>query len=139
MHKFRVQAAKFTLVGAANFVLTFIIFTAMLKVLRVNYLLSLVAAWGVGMVFSYALNFSWVFQPEQKIQFKARFLRFFLASLLSIGLNMLILSYIVEGTGFEPFYVQMALIPCIVIVNFSAAKFWSFRPSKDGINEKLPS
>jgi hypothetical protein len=38
MHKFKIQATKFTLVGAANFVLTFAVFTAMLKVLEVNYL-----------------------------------------------------------------------------------------------------
>ena len=80
MHKFKIEATKFTLVGAANFALTFIVFTAMLKVLAVNYLLSLVAAWVVGMLFSYMLNFAWVFKPEQKIQFRARFVRFFLAS-----------------------------------------------------------
>lgn len=132
MHKFKIEATKFTLVGAANFVLTFIVFTAMLKVLGVNYLLSLVAAWVVGMLFSYVLNFAWVFKPEQKIQFRARFLRFFLASVLSIALNMLILSYIVEHTDFDPFYVQLALIPFIVVFNFATAKYWSLRPSRRG-------
>jgi putative flippase GtrA len=81
------------------------------------------------MLFSYVLNFSWVFKPEQKIQFKARFLRFFLASAFSIALNMLVLSYIVDRTNFDPFYVQMVLIPWIVIFNFSTAKYWSLRPS----------
>jgi len=132
MHKFKIEATKFTFVGAANFALTFIVFTLMLKVLAINYLLSLAAAWIVGMVFSYVLNFLWVFKPEQKIQFKARFVRFFLASLLSIVLNMLALRYIVERSGFDPFYVQMALIPFIVIFNFSTAKFWSLRCSPDG-------
>lgn len=113
MHKFKIEATKFTLVGAANFAFTFIVFTAMLKVLGVNYLLSLVAAWVVGMFFSYVLNFSWVFKPEQKIQFKARFFRFFFASACSIGLNMLVLSYIVERTDFDPFFVQMALTPSL--------------------------
>ena len=132
MHKFKIEATKFTLVGAANFVLTFIVFTAMLKLLGVNYLLSLVAAWVVGMLFSYVLNFAWVFKPEQKIQFRARFFRFFLAGVLSIALNMLALSYIVERTDFDPFYVQMVLIPFIVVFNFSTAKYWSLRPSSDG-------
>ena len=97
--------------------------------MSVNYLLSLCAAWIVGLLFSYVLNFSWVFKPEQKIQFKARFLRYFLASVVSIVLNMLILSYIVEHTDFDPFYVQMALIPLIVVFNFSTAKYWALRPS----------
>ena len=129
MHKLKIEVTKFTLVGAANFVLTFIVFTAMLKVLSVNYLLSLGAAWVVGMLFSYVLNFAWVFKPEQKIQFKDRFLRFVLASVFSIALNMLALSYIVEHTGFDPFYVQMLLIPLIVIFNYSTAKYWSLRPA----------
>jgi len=129
MHKLKIEVGKFTLVGAANFVLTFIIFTTMLKIWSVNYLLSLGTAWVVGMLFSYTLNFAWVFKPEQKIQFKARFFRFFLASASSIALNMLLLRYIVERTGFDPFYVQMLLIPLIVIFNFSTAKYWSLRAS----------
>lgn len=132
MHKFNIEATKFIIVGAVNFALTFAVFTFMLKVMEINYLLSLVTAWAVGMIFSYALNFSWVFKPEQKIQFRARFFRFFLASVLSICLNMLVLSYIVERTDFEPFYVQMALIPCIVVLNFFSAKYWSLRRSSDG-------
>lgn len=129
----KIEITKFTLVGAANFILTFIVFTTMLKVVSLNYLLSLVAAWVVGMCFSYALNFLWVFKPEQTIQFKDRFLKFFLASVVSIVLNMLILSYVVEHTDFDPLYVQMALIPLIVIFNFSTAKYWSLRALKDEI------
>jgi len=127
MHTYKIEVTKFTLVGALNFALTFIVFTAMLEVLRVNYLLSLVTAWVVGMLFSYVLNFSWVFKPEQKIQFRARFVRFFLASMLSIALNMLALRYVVESTDIGPFYAQLALIPFIVVFNFSTAKFWSLR------------
>lgn len=127
MHKLKTEAAKFTLVGAANFVLTFLVFTSMLKMMEVNYLLSLMAAWIVGMFFSYILNFTWVFKPEQKIQFKARFFRFFLASALSIAFNVAALRYFVVHTGFDPFYVQMALVPCIVMFNFVTAKFWSLK------------
>ncbi|QSA99884.1 GtrA family protein [Methylomonas sp. EFPC1] len=127
MRKLRVEATRFTLVGGANFVLTFFIFTSMLKLLEVNYLLSLLTAWGVGMIFSYTLNFMWVFNPEQKIQFRARFFKFLLASVLSILLNMWVLDYIVETTNVDPFLVQMALIPFIVAFNFTTAKLWSMR------------
>jgi putative flippase GtrA len=129
MHQIKIEVTKFTLVGAANFVLTFIVFTALLKALSVNYLLSLGAAWVVGMIFSYVLNFTWVFRPEEKIRFKARFFRFFLASAFSIALNMLALRFIVEHTDFDPFFLQMLLIPFIVGFNFSTAKYWSLRAS----------
>jgi putative flippase GtrA len=125
------EVTRFTLVGAANFVLTLVVFTVMLKALAANYLLSLWVAWIVGILFSYVMNFSWVFRPEQKIQFRARFLKFFLASLLSVTLNMLALGCIVERTHWDPFYVQMALIPPIVAFNFLTAKFWSLRASRN--------
>ena len=138
MHKFKIEATKFTIVGAVNFVFTFIVFTVMLKVLDVDYLLSLVTAWIVGMIFSYVLNFCWVFKPEQKIQFRARFVRYTLASVLSIALNILALHYIVERTGFDPFYIQMALIPFIVVFNFSTAKYWSLaQPRNRKCQEKF--
>jgi len=129
MHRLKIEVTKFTLVGAANFVLTFVVFTMMLKVMLVNYLFSLCVAWIVGLFFSYALNFSWVFKPEEKLQFKVRFLKYFLASGVSIVLNMLILAFIVERTDTDPYYVQLALLPLIVLFNFLAAKFWALRHS----------
>jgi putative flippase GtrA len=130
MHKLKIEVTKFTIVGASNFILTFIVFTLMLKAFSINYMLSLSAAWFVGMLFSYVLNFAWVFKPEQKIQFKVRFFRFFFASACSIGLNMLVLIYIVESSDFDPFYVQMMLMPLIVVFNYSTAKYWSLRRNK---------
>lgn len=135
MHIFKVEATKFTLVGAANFVLTFIVFTVMLKVLEVNYLISLVAAWIVGMTFSYILNFSWVFKPEKKIQFGGRFAKFAISSSFSITLNMVVLYLIVERAELDPFYVQMSLIPFVVILNFILAKYWSLKLSENAARE----
>ena len=54
MHRLKIEVTKFTLVGAANFVVTFLVFTLLLKAMSVNYLLSLFAAWLVGLFFSYA-------------------------------------------------------------------------------------
>ena len=99
----------------------------MLEVMGVNYLISLVVAWIVGMFFSYTLNFVWVFRPEHKVQFRIRFIKFLLAGSLSVALNMFALRYLVERTNFDPFYVQMTLIPFIVIFNFSTARYWSLR------------
>jgi putative flippase GtrA len=122
------EAAGFVAVGALNFVLTLAVFYSLLRILKVHYLVALSISWVIGMVFSYVLNFTWVFKPEQKFQFKARFGKFFIASLLSIALNMLALQLIVVRTRFDPFYVQFALIPLIVVFNFVTAKFWSLKP-----------
>ena len=130
MRRLRIEATKFTLVGAANFILTFLVFTTMLKIMAVNYLFSLATAWIVGIIFSYVMSYLWVFKPERMIQFNARFIRYFLAGLVSIGANMIALGYWVRQTGFDPFYLQMALMPFIVIFNFITAKFWSLKRNK---------
>jgi putative flippase GtrA len=103
------------------------VFTVLLKLLHVHHLASLAAAWLVGVVFSYVLNHSWVFRPEEKLRFRASFGRFVLASLVSVGLNMVALDVLVRQTGQDPFWIQMGLIPLVVLFNFWTAKFWSLR------------
>lgn len=124
---FKHEVTRFTIVGAVNFVLTFVIYFVLVRILDTNHLLALVPAWLLGILFSYVMNFSWVFKPEEQLQFKQRFAKYFSASLISILLNILTLHLIVESTNFDPFYVQCVLIPFIVVFNFSTAKFWSLR------------
>lgn len=130
MHKLKLEVTKFTIVGAINFVLTFVIFFTLVKINEVDYLISLLVASLIGVLFTYTLNFVWVFKPEQQLLFKRRFIKYLVANLVSILFNLIILKSIVELTNFDPFYVQTALIPFVVIFNFSTAKFWSLRPGK---------
>lgn len=121
------EAAKFTIVGGVNFILTFTIFFLLCTIFRVNYLIALSASWAIGMLFTYVLNFTWVFKPDERLQFKARLAKYFLANLVSLLLNLLTLRWLVGLTSYDPFWVQCALIPLIVVFNFSTAKFWSLR------------
>lgn len=130
MSQLKIAVTKFTFVGLANFVLTFIIFTVMLKVIRLDYLISLGSAWIVGVIFSYVLNFLWIFKPEQRLALNGRFVKFLSAGFLSVILNMVALRYLVENTKVDPFYVQMALMPFIVILNFISTKYWSLRKNR---------
>ncbi len=127
MHKLRIEFSKFTVVGAVNFVFTFVLYYLSVKIIKWNYLISLVAVSLLGMILTYALNHIWVFKPEQKLAFRGRFLKYIFAGFVSILLNLVALGYIVEHTGYDPFYVQTGLIPFIVIFNFSTAKYWSLR------------
>ena len=124
--RLKIEFGKFTAVGAVNFFLTFAIFTIMLNFFSVGYLLSLAAAWIFSIAFSFSLNYSWVFRSENKVEIKSSFVRFFLASALSIAMNMLMLKYLVEFVNIEPLYAQMLLTPFVIIFNFITAKFWSF-------------
>lgn len=127
MNRLKIEFSKFTIVGAINFLFTFVLFFLLVKILQTNYSISLVVVSLLGMFITYYLNYVWVFKPEQKLAFKGRLLKYIFAGILSISLNTMVLAYIVESTGYDPFYVQFALIPFIVVFNFSTAKFWSLK------------
>jgi putative flippase GtrA len=120
------QVLKFSALGAVNFVLTFVVFTGLLKVLSLNYLVSLFVAWFVGVVFMYVTNFVWVFQRSQMLHFDRRFLKFVVTGIVSIILNMLALHLMVERYSLDAFLAQLMLMPFVLAFNFLAAKFVSF-------------
>lgn len=121
------QALRFLLVGMANFVLTLAVFLGMLRLAGAHYLVALFTAWATGMGFSYILNFTWVFKPEEKLRFRRHLARYFAANLASITLNMATLHLLVRAGGWDPFLIQCTLIPLIVLFNYSTAKFWALR------------
>lgn len=125
------EVLRFLVVGGANFILTFFLFYSFFKILELNYSISLFGAWAIGMVFTYALNFTWVFMPGGSLRSTSRFGKYLASQLVSIGLNLLVLHLIVKSTGLDAFYVQCALIPLIVAFNFTAAKFWSLRRKEE--------
>ena len=125
MHKIRFQFSKFFLVGGLNFVFTFLMFFLFVKFLNINYIASLVFVSIVGMLFTYSLNYIWVFKPGGSLKFGRRLAKYMLAGLLSLAINTWILKYLVDRTSADPFYVQVFLIPFIVIFNFLTAKLWS--------------
>jgi putative flippase GtrA len=124
--KFKIQITKYFIVGILNFLLTFVIFTVMLKLFHINYIISLFTSWLAGVLFSYIANFSWVFKPEAKIIFNHRFIKFIIIGFISVVLNMIVLNYIVENIYNDPFFIQLLLIPFIVVFNFIGTKYWSF-------------
>lgn len=120
------QLTLFTIVSGANFLLTLVVYYSLLKA-GIHYLLALCAAWIIGNIFTYILNFTWVFKPEEKLEFRRRFPKYLFANGISFALNLLLLNLIVENMNWDPFYAQIPIIPMIVIINFSTSKFWSMR------------
>lgn len=125
------QFLKFLVVGGVNFWLTMAVFLAALHWLHLHYLLALSLSWFLGMLFTYSWNYVWVFKPSEKLNFGAAFVKYLSAGAASFGLNLLTLSVLVEIWSLDPFWTQMALIPFIVVFNFTTAKYWSLRHRRD--------
>lgn len=121
------EIARFLVVGGLNFVFTFAIFTTALNLLGFGYVAALLLAWLAGNILTYVLNFVWVFRPEAKLRFRARFVKYLTAGAVSVGLNLVVLTALVELGGQDPFWSQVWIMPFVVIFNFASAKFWSLR------------
>lgn len=125
MSKLKVEITKFTAVGILNLILTFAIYSILLKILNVGYLAALCVTWVFAIVFSYTLNFIWVFTPEVHLKFNERFLKFCFSYLTSFIINVAVLHYSVERLELDPLFVQALLFPLLAISNFVTSKFWS--------------
>lgn len=129
----KIEISRFLVVGSLNFVFTFCVFTASLKALEISYLAALFLAWLAGNILTYILNFTWVFRPEAKLHFRGRFVKYLTAGALSLSLNLLALSAMVELAKLDPFWSQVWIMPFIILFNFITAKLWSLRKSKDQV------
>lgn len=127
IHPINVEAIKYVMVGVLNAIFTCMVFTGGLYILKQNYLVSLTISWVFGTLLTYTLNFVWVFRPEKKLRFRERFTKYLFTNVLSFIFNLAALYYIVSETQYAPFYVQLEIMPVIVILNFIAAKFWSLK------------
>ena len=119
------QFLKYVLVGGANFAITIGLFLFLLKVLLVNYLISFTITWLIGIIITYVINFIWVFKPDDKLEFKKRFPKYFAVYVSSFLVNMALLKYLVSNYNFDPFYIQFAIIPVVMLINFIGFKYWS--------------
>ncbi|WP_375570100.1 GtrA family protein [Seohaeicola saemankumensis] len=124
---FQQQIVRFLIVGGVNFLFTFAIYASALNLLDLPYVIALVLAWLLGNILTYVLNFLWVFRPERQLNFRTRFVKYLGAGAVSVTLNVVILSGLVEIGGMDPLLAQAVLIPFIVVGNFTAAKWWSLR------------
>ena len=120
---------KYGVVGGLNTVFTFALYFLLLKILGIQYLIALSAAWISGIIATYVVNFLWVFKPEEKLVFQRRLSKYFAVHSVSYLMNFGLLGVICETTGQDPFLIQIGLAPIVVVVNFCGIKYWSLKPS----------
>lgn len=118
---------KYLVTGAMNAVLTCLVYLAGLYVFRLHYLLALILAFAVGVVFTYVLNFVWVFRPESRLSFRKRFFQYVSSNAGTFAVNLAALYVLVDFAGGDPFLSQVFLMVVIVAANFLLAKHWSLR------------
>ena len=125
-----VHFIKYGIVGFSNFLLTGGVYYVLLRVLFVWYPIGFLFSWGLGVFYTYSINFIWVFKPEEKIEFKHHLWKYFIIYAASLIVNLLLLTYVVEIFTLDPFWSQFLVIPIVVLINFTGIKYWALKKQK---------
>ena len=122
------QLAQFCVVGAVGFVINLAVYRTLVHH-GVEFLLAALFSFLVAVTSNYTLNRVWTFR-EHRGHIGIQGMRFFVVSLASLGMNLLLLELIVGAAGTEKVVGQAIAIVLVTPLNFVGNKLWSFRRHK---------
>lgn len=120
---------KFCIVGAVNTLITLICFYFFNKILYINYMISTIAGYAIGMLNSYNLNKKWTFHDDDERLF-SQFSKFIITNTISLGINILIMYILVDILNFESMLSQIFATGFSTISNYIGSKYLVFIHSK---------
>jgi putative flippase GtrA len=119
------QFVKFTIVGVSNTLLTFAVYTLLLKVLGVWYLAASAIGFVVGAVNSFLLNRRWTFRGHVGDALTP--VRWSIVQGCGLGLNEGLLFVFVSGAGLDKLLGQAFATAVVTVLTFAANRAWTFR------------
>lgn len=119
------QAGRFAIVGVANTLVDFGVFTLLTHLLGVGVYLSQVAGYCAGVVNSYLLNRSWTFRSKERF-FGPALAKFLLLSggMILFSTGIMYLCY--DLAGLPRLVSKVIVTAAVMVVNFLANRFWVF-------------
>lgn len=125
-NKYR-KFSKYVIVGLTNSLLTGSLYYVLLRYAHIDYMIAFSISWVIGVLYTYVVNYVWVFKPSAKIEFKRRLWKYSSTYILSYIVNMFALKKLVTVFRFDPFWAQVTIIPIIVAINYTIIKNWAMK------------
>ena len=123
------QFIKFGIVGISNTLLTFVVYTLLLKVFGVWYLAASAIGFAVGAVNGFLLNRRWTFRGH--VGDARTPLRWMAVQSCGLGLNEALLFFWVDTVGLDKLVGQALAIAVVTVLTFLANRAWTFRMRTD--------
>lgn len=121
---YMVTLLKFGTVGVFNTLITFICYSILIY-FGLNYLLSNIIGYSLGVLNSFYWNKNWVFKVSNN-QSK-RFLKFIIVNLITLGCNTFLLFLFVEYIHLNELIANGLAICVGLVINFILNKIWTFK------------
>lgn len=138
----RAEALKFALVGASGAALNLILFHALVDVGKLAPVIGSVACFLVAATSNYLVNHLWTFRSRLREERPslARYSRFIAASLVGLGVNILVLQLILSAfPRASKLLAQAVGICCGALFNYVASDMIVFRASRSWEIRRMPS
>jgi dolichol-phosphate mannosyltransferase len=122
-----VKLFKFGVVGASGYVINLVVFATLTSALSVNHIEAAVGAFCIAVTNNFLWNRLWTFRDsagERGAGFQA--LRFFMVSVLALGVNLVMLTLLVDVFGLPAVPGQAIAVAVAMPVNFIGNKMWTF-------------
>jgi putative flippase GtrA len=120
-----VQFMKFGIVGVSNTLLTFAVYTLLLKVFSVWYLAASAIGFGVGAVNGFLLNRRWTFRGHVGDALTP--VRWTIVQGCGLGLNEGLLYLLVHDARLDKLLAQALATGVVTVCTFTANRAWTFR------------
>ena len=119
------QFAKFGAVGVSNTVLSFAVYTILLKALGLWYLAASAIGFAVGAVNGFLWNRAWTFRGHVGDALTP--VRWFVVQAGGLALNLGLVYLFVDGAGLDELVAQAVTIAIVTVTTFFANRAWTFR------------
>jgi putative flippase GtrA len=119
------QFVKFGIVGVSNTLLTFAVYTLLLKVFGVWYVAASAIGFAVGAVNGFLLNRRWTFHGHVGDAFTP--LRWTIVQGAGLGANTGLVYLFVDGLSIDKLLGQVPATAIVTVLTFLANRSWTFR------------
>jgi len=119
----RRQLVRFSVVGVANTVISFVSYRLLLAV-EVPYLLGAAMSWAAGAVNGYVFNRRWTFQARDSSHARIRYV---VVAAVGAGSVSLLVWLFVRGAGIPKLEAFLAAVPVVTVSTFVANRAWTFK------------
>jgi putative flippase GtrA len=121
------QLLRFGLVGASGYAVNLAAYAICVHALGLDYRVSATAAFVLAVANNFALNRRWTFSGARHGNAGFQAARFLLVSVAVFGVQLALLTALVEGAHVSRVLGQALAIACCTPLNFLGNKLWSFR------------
>lgn len=121
------QFVKFSLVGASNTLIDFLLYALLTRAFHWHYLPANVFSFSVAATWSYTLNRRWTFR-DRTSRIRRQYPKFFLVAVIGLGLTSLFLAVFIDLIGLHDLIAKAITVVLVTFWNFSANRTWTFRP-----------